>query len=299
MKTLYLFVALAAACLGVSSAAAAAEATPAPRDREDAATYELKYRFAPGETIQWGVEHRYLIDTTVSGTSEVSEGRTRSVKSWVVEEIDADGVATLAHRVDQARLRQQTGDRPAVEYDSRGDQPLPPEFIQMDGMIGPVLTRIRVDSSGAVLQREDLLRGAQAASDSDALLIPLPTGPIRVGEAWTLPRDVQVSGEDGATRQVRVRRRYKLTAVDGRRATIRIETHVLSPVRSPAVIAQLVQELGDGEATFDLDRGKLVHRQLDLNKEVVAFSGPASVMRYEGRFIEKLLTGRDRLAARR
>lgn len=271
-------------CLALLMAAATLAASAAGEE-----TFDLKYKFTPGETIHWGVEHRFLMDATVSGTKDVSEGLTRSIKQWVVESVDEDGVATLAHSVKHVVLRQQAADRPAVTYDSRKDGAPPPEFIRMEGMIGPVLSRIRVDPTGAVVEREDLIRGAQAASDSDALLIPMPAGPAKVGDDWTLRREIQVTTEAGTTRKVQLQRRYKLIDVSGDRATIRVQTNVLTPINNPTVIAQLVQEQGDGEATFNLRLGKLVHRRLDVDEEVVAFSGASSVMHYEGRFVEKLL----------
>ena len=39
----------------------------------DAEKYTLRYKFQPGETVRWEVEHRSKVRTTVSGTTQNTE----------------------------------------------------------------------------------------------------------------------------------------------------------------------------------------------------------------------------------
>jgi hypothetical protein len=79
-------------------------------------------------------------------------------------------------------------------------------------------------------------------------------------------------------------------------ATIQVDSQVLSPVNDPAIEAQLIQRLSQGTVTFDLSRGRVLEQQLDLDKQVIGFSGPASSMHYVTRFTERLMAGRERTA---
>ena len=72
-------------------------------------------------------------------------------------------------------------------------------------------------------------------------------------------------------------------------ATIKVDSQILTPINDPAIEAQLIQRLSDGYVKFDIERGRVVSQQLDLDKHVIGFSGASSSMHYVNRFTEKLL----------
>ena len=60
---------LSAACAAWMFAAAAVSSAVAGEPEK----YTLRYKFHPGETIRWEVEHRSNVRTTVSGTTQTAE----------------------------------------------------------------------------------------------------------------------------------------------------------------------------------------------------------------------------------
>ena len=72
-------------------------------------------------------------------------------------------------------------------------------------------------------------------------------------------------------------------------ATISFETQVLTPVRDPAVEAQLVQRAGKGHIHFSLDEGRVLKMQSDTDKKVHGFRGSVSVLRYGVSFLVELM----------
>ena len=54
-------------------------------------------------------------------------------------------------------------------------------------------------------------------------------------------------------------------------------------------LAQLIQRASQGTIRFDIDAGRVVSQQTDLDKQVFGFRGEASTMHYETRFAESLM----------
>ena len=86
---------------------------------------------------------------------------------------------------------------------------------------------------------------------------------------------------------IKVRQFYRLVLVRTGVATISLETQVLTPVRDPKILSQLVQRMQKGTIKFDIDAGRLLHRQMDLNESILGFSGPESHMNYLSRTTEE------------
>src|SRR5262249_42858672 len=75
-------------------------------------------------------------------------------------------------------------------------------------------------------------------------------------------------------------------------ATIQIETQIVTPLNDPAIEAQLVQRMTSGSVRFDIEKGRLISQQMDLDRHVIGFSGAASSMHCVTRFTEQFLPDR-------
>jgi hypothetical protein len=53
------------------------------------------------------------------------------------------------------------------------------------------------------------------------------------------------------------------------------------------VQVELVQRLQRGTIKFDVDAGRLIHKQLDMDQSVFGFNGADSHMQYLARFTEE------------
>ena len=54
-------------------------------------TYHLRYKFRPGDTLRYEVIHQVSVKTLVQGTSQESQSRSKSRKSWKIDKSDAPG----------------------------------------------------------------------------------------------------------------------------------------------------------------------------------------------------------------
>jgi len=250
--------------------------------------FTLRYKFRPGETLRWDVVHRSRIETTVSGATQTAETTSKSVKVWRVIDVRPDGTATFEHSVESIDMRQKLTGSAEVCYNSRTDKKPPPGFEHVAQAVGVPLSIVTMDRSGKVLKRRRKPVKA-AASNNGRMTIPLPDRPIAVGGSWSFPHTVDVKLNNGAIKKIETLQRFTLLGVKTGVAAIRVSTAILTPIHDPAVESQLIQCQSAGTVRFDIDAGRVLRQQMDLDKAVVGFRGEASSLHYLTRFTEQLL----------
>src|SRR3954471_22942415 len=102
-----------------------------------------------------------------------------------------------------------------------------------------------------------------------------------------MPDELRLATEDGTIKKIQTQQQFKLEKVEAGVATIAVATQVLTPINDPKLQSQLVQRLQSGTIRFDIDAGRLLHKQLDIDQQVFGFSGPESHMQYLARFTEE------------
>src|SRR5439155_25945542 len=110
---------------------------------------------------------------------------------------------------------------------------------------------------------------------------------LKAGASWSIPDELRLPLEDGTIKKVQTQQQYRLEKVESGVATISVDTQVLTPVNDPKIQSKLIQRLQRGTIKFDIDAGRLLHKQLDIDQEVFGFSGPDSHMQYLARFTEE------------
>ncbi len=136
------------------------------------------------------------------------------------------------------------------------------------------------------------------SQDDGWMTIPLPEEPVAVGHTWSIPQEIDIPLEAGGVKKVKAVQQFVLEGVKTGVATIRVSTEVLTPITDPAVESQLVQRESAGRVRFDIDAGRVLGQQMDIDKHVVGFRGEASSIHYVNRFSERLLSEPARTAER-
>lgn len=250
--------------------------------------YLLRYKFQPDETLRWQVVHRAKIVTTVSGTTQTAETVTSSVKAWRVTKVDAQVRATFENMVESVDMSQKLTGRAEVRYNSLKDKDPPMGFENIAASLRVPLSIITLDSRGTIVHRER--KDVKAAAQSESLItIPLPEGPVAVGQSWVMPFDSDVPLPNGAVKKIKTQQKYTLAEVKDGVATIEVATQILTPIHDPAIEALLVQHESHGALRFDIEAGRVIGQQLDLDRRVVGFRGEASSLHYVTQFTEDLL----------
>jgi hypothetical protein len=260
--------------------------------------YALQYKFRPGEVIRTQVLHRVSLDTTISGTTQTAETTSGSVKVWKITDVDSSGHITLEHSVESVDMRQKLSGRDEVTYNSKTDKQPPPGYEGVSKSIGMPLTVVTIDLAGKVIKRTDKRPNVSPESQNSQMVMPLPAEPVSIGESWNLPNDVTITLEEGETKVIKTRQHYTLEKVANGVATISVATQVLTPVNNPKIQSQLIQRLTQGTVRFDIDAGRMLSQQLELDERVLGFNGPDSSLHYLGRFTEEYVLPPAKTAAK-
>ena len=250
-----------------------------------APAYSLAYKFAAGDEVRTKVVHLVTVDTKIKGSEQTASTRSVSTKLWRITRIEGSGNIVFEHSVEHVNMWEKSTGREEVRYDSATDKTPPQNYERVAASMGKVLSVVTMDPHGRVVARDD--KQQQFNPGIGDLTIPFPAQPVKVGATWSIPEEVRVRLDDGTVKKIATRQQYKLEKVETGVATISIATQVLTPVNDAKVQSQLVQRLQRGTIKFDLEAGRLIHKQMDLDESVFGFNGPDSHMQYLARFTEE------------
>ena len=270
-------------------------------EQEKKPLYTLQYKFQPGETLRYEVADLATSETTVAGATQRAEMVTKSVKVWQVTESTPDGSVTFVHSVESVKMRTKLLGRAEVGWDSASGEKPPAGYEDAAKSVGVPLVAVTIDASGKILKRENVKRDNQlgekiANNKANQMVVPLPPEPVAVGAEWNVPGEVDVMLEGGIPQKVKTRQHFELKSVKGNLAEIAVQSQVLSPINSPKLQAQLIQQTAKGTIQFDLAAGRVVSQQLDHDEQVLGFAGPDSTMKYLAQFKEKLVPAGEKTA---
>ncbi|HUY34906.1 MAG TPA: hypothetical protein VMV69_19320 [Pirellulales bacterium] len=259
----------------------------------------LQYHFKKGETVRWEVEHRAQVRTTVQGVTQAADTFSNSIKVWKVIDVTDDGRAKFVYSVERVDMRHHFEGKQDVHYNSLTDLVPPPGFEDVAKSVGVELSVMTLDRTGNVVEREERRPDkAGTAPPREMITPPLPPQAVATGARWQITSDIKITLQDGEVKRIAARQKFALVEVANGLATIQIETVILTPVRDPAIEAQLVQSKSNGVIRFDVGQGRIVSQQSDVDERVVAFQGEGSAMHYVTRFVEKLLPATAKTARR-
>jgi hypothetical protein len=251
-------------------------------------SYKLGYRFKPDETVRTKVVHLATVETKIKGVAQNTKSRTVSTRAWKIREVDAAGNITFDNLVERVEMWNSVEGREEVHFDSDSDKSPPAEFANVAASVGKVLASIKIDPQGRILSRTN--NQAQYNPGIGDLTVPFPPAdkqPIKAGVTWSIPDELRLPLDDGSIKKVQIQQQYKLQKVENGVATIGVATVVLTPINDPKLKSQLVQREQNGTIKFDIDAGRLIHKQLDIDQQVIGFSGADSVMQYLARLTEE------------
>ena len=246
--------------------------------------HTLAYKFTPGEEVRTRVAQLSKVDTKIKGQVSVAKSGSISTKVWKITAVDGQGNITLENSVADVDMWQSVTGKPEIKYNSLTDKNPPLGYQYVADSIGKPLATLTITPAGKLMERRSDL--PQMNTGLGDLAVPLPEGPVKAGDTWETPEDIRLKIDD-VNLTIKVRQFYRLVLVQTGVATISVETQVLTPVRDPKILSQLVQRMQKGTIKFDIDAGRLLHRQMDLDESILGFNGPESHMNYLSRTTEE------------
>ena len=262
----------------------AARADDAPAKK----TYELKYKFKKGSVVQTKVTHQVAIKTQVKGKTQTATTLSVSIKVWRITDVDTDGNITMIHSVASVAMTQQISERAAVSYDSTKDKTPPPGFESVAKSVGKPLTRVTFSPEGKIVNRVEL--HPQPNANKGQIVMILPDGPVAVGATWKVPRVVKAKLKGGSIKKIKTQVKYTLKEVKDGIAEIDVKTQILTPIHNPEIEVQVIQHFTNGTVHFDIAKGLVSKKVINLDKRVINFSGAGTFLQYRAHFSEETLS---------
>lgn len=271
---------------------------------DDAATYELRYRYAAGQFLHYEVSDRAELTTQTANNLSKAIQQTQCLKTYRVLSTDEDGGATLEPVIESVRMSSQTGDKPAIGYDSSKDQAVPQGFESLAGTIGRPLARFQFTAHGKMVKVTLLVKdvpkkfsdAAQKTDPSINFLVTFPDKPIKVGEKWSEKLETQASVGNNLFQTLPLIRVYELAKVENDIATVKFRTSLRSPTQDPEILRQVAQQTPSGTIEFDLKEGRLITRSLLIDEKVIGAFGSQTMLQAQGEMFEKLTPPRTAAA---
>jgi hypothetical protein len=254
----------------------------------DAEQCTLRYKFKRGEVLRWDVVHRGHVRATFGGATQATETISKSVKVWRVKDVRDDGSIEFEQSVENIDMWQKLTGREEMRYNSRTDKKAPRGFEDAAKRVGVPLVRVAIDPCGKTLKRENLVPSPTTDNEGE-LTIPLPEKPVAVGDTWSEQHELSLPIERGGIKKILIQQSFTLSGVKTGVATIDVANRVLTPVNDPALEAKLIDRESRGTVRFDVDAGRILSQQIDVDKRVVGFRGPESCLQSLTRFTEALL----------
>jgi hypothetical protein len=252
--------------------------------------YELIYKLTPGEEIRTQVVHLVTVESKIKGFTQTAKTRSVSTRLWKIVGVDAKGNITLDNIVESVSMWQSHTDDKGVKevsYDSQKDVVPPAIYEPIAKTVGVTLATITIDPAGKIIDRRSNQPNFNPGIGE--LTMPLPGKKVKIGDTWFTPETITLRTEEGMIKRVDTRQLYKLEKIELGVATISVVTQVLTPISDPKLESQLVQRLQKGTIKFDIDAGRLIHKQMDLDESVLGFAGADSSMQYLARLTEEPL----------
>jgi hypothetical protein len=214
----------------------------------------------------------------------------QSVKAWRIQDVREDGTVTFQNSFEWVDMCHKYSGSQEVRYNSQTDKKPPHGFEDTAQQVGVPLALVTMDSRGQIVARQRNSKLKAPAGESEGpMTVPLPAEPVAVGQVWSLPSELALPMPGGMVKKIKTMQKFKLAGVEDGVATIELNTVILTPIHDPSIEVQLIQRDSSSTIRFDIEAGRVIGQQVDIDKRVVGFRGEASSLHYLGRVNEEAL----------
>ena len=240
----------------------------------DPQTYQLRFQFTAGQTWQFVSQNDAAFVVEYAQAKDTVTHTSMFLRHLTVVGVNPDGTADVELMLDRAYMTAKNAGVNSL-YNSEDVEHIPTEFARVHDSIGKP-TKARLSPLGKVIPIENV----KSAVDQIELLFQLPEQPIAIGATWKERFEVNVplNDEGKLFRSLKMERRFELQGVENGIATISLVTVCMSPLNDPFQESQLLQRQPNGTLKFDITKGTLVDRQLEIDDKVVGHQGPGSAL---------------------
>jgi hypothetical protein len=247
-----------------------------------------QFRWQKGQTLSYRVEHTTFVSEMSSGSKVETSSKLKLVKRWQVVDVDASNVATLQLSLTSLRHEQTRPNGVVMLFDSADLARSDPELReQMGQLIGKTLASLKINGLGQVVA---VTQGSANVFESEPPFIAvLPGQAVSVGQGWQRTYQVSLDPPVGTGEKFAAKQIYRLTSVDGGKATLALSTELQSQPESVADRVPLLQKQPQGQVVIDVSTGRLLSARLAIDKTLENHKGQGSNYRFQSQYTEELI----------
>ena len=280
------FLVLATAMSGLSLA----EETPSSEKSnvDDSDAILLRYKFNAGEKLRYQTSQNVTQQVVSPAGQKLDVSSVEQKRLFRIEAVDEAGVADASMQFEHVRMETQTDDNDRIIYDSSmAPSAVPPKYRSVANGLKKAAPKFHLSPMGTPLSKDGVEEVSAVANA--CFMMPLPKEEIRIGDFWSSKIPVDVRLAPGVMRKINLQRSYKLKAVNDGIAEIVFYTSLENQIKTPQVKALLLQATPNGTIEFDIQKGRVVRRELRFDNFVLGALGPNTMLTAKGKTVEQLV----------
>lgn len=247
-----------------------------------------QFRWQKGQTLTYKIKHVTSVVEVIDKTTNASNSNLDLVNRWKVIDVDAKGVATLTLTLVSMRNEQKRANGDTLLFDSNDLEKSTPELReQMKKFIGQTVAALRMDGYGRVVE---VTQGSAATLETEPpFIVIFPAATAAAGQVWRRQFNVVLDPPYGTGEKFEAEQRYDCKKLDAGKATVAVTTHYKAMPESPRERLPLLQKDVQGEIVFDVQAGRLVSAQLNIDKTIENHQGKGSSYQFKSQYTRMLV----------
>ena len=261
--------------------------------------YLLNYRFQKGESLHYQSGFQMKFITAKGRTKETVISKTEMKKHFKVIAAKPDGSVILEPILDHVKMSAKFNETEPITFDSSSKITPPKKYQHVAESVGTAMVHLKINQQGKLLdvipQKTIKERSVVTLTSGDRddqmtqknFLINFPVQPIKIGGTWTEELNSTVTTRNrNLKKPVKLQREYRLKSVKKNIALIIVKTSLLTNIRNPQQMVQLIQRTPRGTILFDIKRGILISRKTEIDNQVFGIAGGDSYAKATSSFQE-------------
>lgn len=255
---------------------------------------ELQWKLNKGDRLSYNIQSQMTTSSTVAGFDSQSKVTQTMKMQWTVVDRAADNTAIVEQTIRQIIIEMSPDGKNKLLFNSAAkDRPQDPIVRSLSNVYGKIVNQkfqvwmaptgqiqdVRVPE-GLLETLKTAAAGSPAGLDDEALKqllsqtsVILPNRSVDIGDTWESAQTLELPF---AT--IEMRPEMSLEEIRQGNATIGYRPSIqLVPKKNAAVQVTLKGSDGSGQITFDVDRGRIVEMQLNMNMDLVSMAQGRSV----------------------
>lgn len=250
-----------------------------------------QFHWKKNQVLEYSVEQVTNVSDTAEGKTESTNTRLNLRKRWLVQDVDANGVATLQLSLLSLRMELGKNSDTPITFDSGKVDPVNAELNkEMLQYIGKPIAILRLDSFGRLIDvKESHFGPASRYATELPFRLTMPAVMPGEGQSWERTFQIKLEPPQGAGETYNAAQRFTCKSVTASVLTVGLSTTIKELPEAATDRIPLLSMQPAGTVTFDLGSGRMKKADLRMEAEVADHRGPGSKYKFLSTYVESLI----------